>query len=44
MNFSLIILLFLKVLAGYDADTNADAHKIRERFNVTGFPKTLYFE
>lgn len=32
------------VLAGYDADTNQDAHRVRERFNVTGFPRTLYFE
>jgi len=32
------------VLAGYDADSNQDAHKVRERFNVTGFPRTLYFD
>jgi len=33
-----------QVLAGYDADNNADANKVRNRFNVTGFPRTLYFE
>ena len=31
-------------MAGVDAENNKDAQSLRETYNVTGFPKTIYFE
>jgi len=31
------------ILAGYDAEGASDASSVRAAFNVTGFPRTLYF-
>uniref|UniRef100_H2Z5S1 Thioredoxin domain-containing protein n=1 Tax=Ciona savignyi TaxID=51511 RepID=H2Z5S1_CIOSA len=32
------------ILAGLDAEGNKDAQSIRQTYNITGFPKTLYFD
>nr|CAB3264752.1 protein disulfide-isomerase A5 [Phallusia mammillata] len=32
------------IMAGIDAQGNKDSASIREKYNITGFPKTIYFD
>ena len=40
----LTLILSAKIMAGIDAEGNKDGQNLRETYNVTGFPKTVYFK